>query len=220
MLKGLIFDLDGTLTDTATYHVRAWDKLARQINISLTPAQVNGLRGLGRKKAMALILQYGKAQDKYSAAQQAELIERKNQFFISSLKQMTPNDLYPGMGQLIRQAKKAGLKIALASNSKNAPKVVKQLGILQEFDAIVDPGRLKKRKPDPEIYLTAQKMLGLAADQVISFEDSPKGVKAIKAAGQFAVGIGHKDWPVTPDYQVDQTSQLKLNQLEKAFNQR
>lgn len=218
MLKGLIFDLDGTLTDTATYHVRAWNRLAQQIGIDLSNEQVNSLRGLGRTKAMELILQYGHAMNKYSDQEKAQLIKQKNQMFISSLQKMRPADLYPGMGQLLRSAKKQGLKIALASNSKNAPRVVKQLGIYPLFDAIVDPGKLHKRKPDPEIYITAQKLLHLAANEVISFEDSPKGVKAIKAAHQFAVGIGQKEWPVPPDYQVNRTSQLSLAKLEQAFN--
>lgn len=217
MLKGLIFDLDGTLADTASYHVLAWDQMAQSIGIHMTDEQINSLRGLGRKKAMTLILQYGDAVDKYSEEEQAVFIEQKNKQFIHTIQKMSPADLYPGMGQLISDAKKAGLKIALASNSKNAPKVVKQLGILNEFDAIVDPGNLKKRKPDPEIYVTAQKMLGLNADEVISFEDSPKGVKAIKAAHQFAVGIGQKDWPTKPDYEVKNTSELTLAKLKQHF---
>ncbi len=89
----------------------------------------------------------------------------------------------------MKNAKQAGLKLAIASASK-CPLILQRLGLFAQFDAIVDPQSLHHGKPDPEIYRAAQELLKLQADEVISFEDAPVGIAAIKAAGQFAVGIG------------------------------
>lgn len=65
MLKGLIFDLDGTLADTATYHVLAWNKMAKKYGISLIQDQQESLRGLSRKQALAKILEDSKREEQF-----------------------------------------------------------------------------------------------------------------------------------------------------------
>ena len=72
----------------------------------------------------------------------------------------------------------------------------------------------------PEIYIKAQEIAGLKADEVISFEDAKAGVEAIKAAGQFAVGIGDKELLKEADYIVPTTAELKLSEIEKVFNEK
>ena len=91
---------------------------------------------------------------------------------------------------------------------------------MDEFDGIVDPATLHHGKPDPEIYEKAQAIAGLKADEVISFEDAKAGVEAIKAAGQFAVGIGDKELLKEADYIVPTTAELKLSEIEKVFNEK
>lgn len=63
-------------------------------------------------------------------------------------------------------------------------------------------------------------MLGLKADEVISFEDAQAGVEAIKSAGQFAVGIGDRKVLKEADYIVPNTSELKLAEIETVFNKK
>lgn len=102
MLKGLIFDLDGTIADTATYHVQAWNEMAKKHQIYLSSAQQNSLRGLSRKKALALILKDSGCQDRFSKEQQKLMINEKNQLFVALVKKMTPADILPGMRDLIK----------------------------------------------------------------------------------------------------------------------
>lgn len=103
---------------------------------------------------------------------------------------MTPADLLPGAHEALLAVRAAGLKVALASASKNGPMILERLEVAGLFDTIVDPSLLKNGKPDPEIFLTAAKQLGLAPHACIGVEDAISGIEAIKSAGMFAVGIG------------------------------
>ena len=209
MLKGLIFDLDGVLTNSAVYHLTAWNNLAKELGISLTDEQLDSLRGISRMDSLNLILKYGDQEDKYSEAEKEKFAAEKNTKFVEQVEKMTPADILPGIPELI-----------IASASKNAPKILTKLGIMDEFDGIVDPATLHRGKPDPEIYEKAQELAGLNADEVISFEDAQAGVQSIKSAGQFAVGIGNKEVLKEADYIVPTTKELKLSEIESVFNKK
>lgn len=220
MLKGLIFDLDGVLTNSARFHLTAWNNLAKELGITLTDAQLDSLRGISRMDSLNLILKYGNQEDKYSETEKEKFAAEKNTKFVEQVETMTPKDILPGIPELLRDAHEQNLKMVIASASKNAPKILTRLGIMDEFDGIVDPATLHHGKPDPEIYEKAQKLAGLQADEVISFEDAKAGVESIKAAGQFAVGIGDKKLLAEADYIVPSTADLKLNKIEKVFGDR
>ena len=218
MLKGLIFDLDGVLTDSARYHLSAWNNLAQELGITLTDDQLDSLRGISRMDSLNMILKFGGQENKYTEAEKGKFAAEKNKKFVEQVETMTPKDILPGIPELLKDAKAQNLKMVIASASKNAPKILTRLGIMDEFDGIVDPSTLSKGKPDPEIYIKAQELAELKADEVISFEDAKAGVEAIKAAGQFAVGIGNKDLLSEADYIVPTTADLKLSKIEEVFN--
>lgn len=220
MLKGLIFDLDGVLTDSARFHLTAWNNLAKELNIGLNDDQLDSLRGISRIDSLNLILKYGGQEDKYSEAEKEKFAAEKNTKFVEQVETMTPKDILPGISELLKDAKAQNLKMVIASASKNAPKILNRLGIMDEFDGIVDPATLHHGKPDPEIYKKAQKIAGLKADEVISFEDAKAGVESIKAAGQFAVGIGDKELLKEADYIVPSTAELKLGKIEEVFERK
>ena len=213
MLKGLIFDLDGVLTNSAVYHLTAWNNLAKELGINLTDDQLDSLRGISRMDSLNLILKYGDQEDKYSEAEKEKFAAEKNTKFVEQVEKMTPADILPGIPELLSDAKKQNLKMIIASASKNAPKILTKLGIMDEFDGIVDPATLHRGKPDPELA-------GLNADEVISFEDAQAGVQSIKSAGQFAVGIGNKEVLKEADYIVPTTKELKLSEIESVFNKK
>ncbi len=151
MLKGLIFDLDGVLTNSAVYHLTAWNNLAKELGINLTDDQLDSLRGISRMDSLNLILKYGDQEDKYSEAEKEKFAAEKNTKFVEQVEKMTPAEILPGIPELLSDAKKQNLKMVIASASKNAPKILTKLGIMDEFDGIVDPATLHHGKPDPEI---------------------------------------------------------------------
>ena len=220
MLKGLLFDLDGVLTNSAKFHLAAWNNLANELGITLTDDQLDSLRGISRIDSLNLILKYGGQENKYSEAEKEQFAAVKNAKFVKQVETMTAKDILPGISKFLVDAKKQNLKMIIASASKNAPRILTRLGIMDEFDGIVDPATLHNGKPDPEIYIKAQQIAGLQSNEVISFEDAEAGVAAIKAAGQFAVGIGNKELLKEADYIVSKTSDLKLSEIETVFQKR
>lgn len=99
----------------------------------------------------------------------------------------------PGALAFLIDSRKAGLKLALGSASKNARGVLDKLGISDRFDAILDGNDAQASKPDPEIFTKACQALDLAPSTVVVFEDAAKGVQAAVAAGCKVVGLGDAD---------------------------
>jgi beta-phosphoglucomutase len=188
MIQAFVFDLDGVLTDTAEYHFLAWQQLATQLGIDFSREDNELLKGVDRMGSLELILKLGKVQ--LSQDEKLKLAAQKNTDYLKLVESMSPADLFPGVLPLFSSLKAAGIKTALASASKNAALVLQKLGIPDLFDYVADSNFIQNGKPDPEIFLTCAKALGVAPERCIGVEDAPAGVTAIKAAGMYALGIG------------------------------
>ncbi|HFK6972177.1 TPA: beta-phosphoglucomutase [Listeria monocytogenes] len=189
-LKGVVFDLDGVITDTAHYHYLAWKKTAESIGIEFDKAFNENLKGVSRIDSLLLILKKDGRENDFTEEQIEALAADKNDFYVSLLKEITPADVLPGIKELIVDLKKQNLKCAIASVSKNARTVLSALEMEQEFDYIVDAAKITKSKPDPEIFVEACRGLGLETSEVVGIEDAQAGIEAINAAGIVSVGVG------------------------------
>jgi alpha,alpha-trehalose phosphorylase len=189
--KGVIFDLDGVLADTAVLHRAAWQQLAAEIGAPFDEAIAERMKGVDRMGSLEILL--GRAPRRYSAEEKAELAERKNARYVESIARLGPHDLLPGARAAVESVRAAGLRTALASASRNAPQLIERLGIAGLFDYVVDASRIARSKPDPEIFLAAAAGLGLAPADCLGVEDAAAGVTSIHAAGMAAIGIGGAD---------------------------
>jgi beta-phosphoglucomutase len=188
--KAVIFDLDGVLTDTAEYHYMAWKQLADELGVVFTKSDNERLKGVSRMDSLGIILTLGDKQHSFDAQAKEHLAAQKNAHYVSLIQNITPEDMLPGMRELLERLRQSAIPIGLASVSKNAFTVVERLGISDLLDAIVDARTIKKSKPDPEVFLRAAEMLGVRPQDCIGVEDAVEGVKAIKAAGMYAVAVG------------------------------
>ncbi|EAC9042517.1 beta-phosphoglucomutase [Listeria monocytogenes] len=211
-LKGVVFDLDGVITDTAHYHYLAWKKTAESIGIEFDEAFNENLKGVSRIDSLLLILKKDGRENDFTEEQIEALAADKNNFYVSLLKEITPADVLPGIKELIVDLKKQNLKCAIASVSKNARTVLSALEMEQEFDYIVDAAKITKSKPDSEIFVEACRGLGLETAEVVGIEDAQAGIEAINAAGIVSVGVGSglRDADMT----VKSTGLLDLRILE------
>ncbi|WP_048627466.1 beta-phosphoglucomutase [Listeria ivanovii] len=211
-LKGVLFDLDGVITDTAHYHYLAWKKTAESIGIEFDEAFNKNLKGVSRIDSLLLILKKDNRENDFTQEEIEALAADKNEFYVSLLQEITPADVLPGIKELIVALKKQHLKCAIASVSKNAHTVLSALEMEQEFDYIVDAAKITKSKPDPEIFIEATRGLGLKRAEVIGVEDAQAGIEAINAAGIISVGVGSglRDADMT----VKNTGLLDLRILE------
>ncbi|XHR79927.1 MAG: beta-phosphoglucomutase [Gloeotrichia echinulata GP01] len=185
-IRGVIFDLDGVLTDTAEFHYLAWQRLADEENIPFNRHANEALRGVSRRASLMLII----GDRPYSEAQIQEMMERKNRYYVEFIQNITSKDLLPGAIALLDELRQAGIKIAIGSASKNAHPVVERLGIANKIDAIADGYSVQQPKPAPDLFLFAAQQLGLPPQQCVVVEDAKAGIEAALAAGMWAIGIG------------------------------
>ncbi|MBC2187682.1 beta-phosphoglucomutase [Listeria booriae] len=217
-LEGIIFDLDGVITDTAEFHYLAWKKLADKFGIEIDRDFNETLKGVSRTDSLEGILAYGGRSADFDAKEKAEMAEWKNDVYKEMIEAIQPSDILPGIESFLKELKEAGIRTAIASASKNAEMILRSLGIRDQFDYVVDAAKITKSKPDPEVFLKALELLGLSADVCIGVEDAASGVDAIKDAKMRAVGIGSVDILGRADLVLASTADLQLEQLRNIGN--
>ncbi len=215
MIKAVIFDLDGVIVDTAHYHYLAWKRLAIELGFDLTLDQNELLKGVSRMRSLEIILDLGGI--KLSAAEMERIANKKNSWFVEYVNTMKPEEIFPGVKELLKSMRSKGLKVALASSSKNAPAVIRLLNIENEFDAVVDGTMIIHSKPDPEIFLLAAKKLGVDPASCVVFEDAEAGVEAALAAGMKCVGVGSAEQLGKANLVIAKTADFKLQTLNSEF---
>jgi beta-phosphoglucomutase len=212
-IKACIFDLDGVIVDTAKYHFMAWKRLAEQLKINFTESDNERLKGVSRMDSLEIILELGDLKiDKKLKGKYAGL---KNKWYVDFISRMTPEEILPGSLEFIGELKKAGIKVAVGSASKNTPLILKRVGIGSLFDAVADGNVVHKAKPDPEIFLTAAEMLKIKPENCIVFEDAVAGVKAALNAGMICVGIGSEEILTEAHSVVPGLKMMNLKKLRK-----
>jgi beta-phosphoglucomutase len=215
-LKACIFDLDGVIVDTAKYHYLAWKKLAIMLNIGFNEVDNERLKGVSRMASLNIILDLGKM--KPDDKTKEEYAALKNRWYLDYIGRMTPAEILPGSLEFISELKNTGIKTAIGSASKNTPLILERLGIADLFDAVADGNVVKNAKPDPEVFLTAAKMLGVLPKYCVVFEDAVAGVESALNAGMHCVGIGSKKILTNAHFVIsglDKMSMKKLYEIEK-----
>ena len=185
-IGGVIFDLDGVLTDTAEFHYRSWQRLADEEGLPFNRQANEALRGVSRRDSLLHIV----GDRQYPESKLQEMMERKNRYYVESIQTISPADLLPGALELLKELRQAGIKTAIGSASKNAQMVVEKLGIANLVDAITDGYSVQRSKPAPDLFLYAANQLGLEPAQCIVVEDATAGIEAAISAGMWAVGLG------------------------------
>lgn len=184
---GFLFDLDGVIVDTAKYHFLAWKRLADELDIPFTEQDNERLKGVSRMASLEIILRSATAQGPRMKSRPSASARTTGMWSTSKAgKKRTA----ARCGELLKQARAAGIKIALGSASKNSPLILDRLGITELFDAVVDGTRVSHAKPDPEVFVTGAEDLGIDPEHCVVFEDAVAGVQAAHNAGMKAVGIG------------------------------
>ena len=119
------------------------------------------------------------------------LLKSKNDFYVSSIQNLTQNDLLPGVLNLMIEAKEKGIKLGVGSSSKNAKFILDLLAISHFFDVVIDGNGVTFPKPHPEVFLSAAKHVGISPSECIVFEDAASGIKAAKDGGFLAIAVGN-----------------------------
>jgi kojibiose phosphorylase len=185
-LQGVIFDLDGVLTDTSEFHYQGWKQLADEEGIPFDRKANERMRGLARRESLLHLL----GERQVTEAELQEMMASKNGYYEKFIQALSPADLLPGALELLHELRAAGVKVGVGSSSKNAHIVIQRLGIADRIDAIADGYSVQRHKPAPDVFLHAAQQLGLEPSQCLVVEDANSGVAAAIAAGMWVVGLG------------------------------
>ena len=147
---------------------------------------------MDREASLEIILESAAAP--FTRRSQRALAERKNGYYVAEIESFGPQDLFPGVRELLEARAQRGLKLGLASASRNAP------ALLQQTRHRRQSLRLHRRCRDDRARQTRsgdfpdrRPELGVAPERCIGMEDAAAGIAAIHAAGMAAVGIGDSD---------------------------
>ena len=217
-LKAVIFDLDGVITDSARFHYAAWKELANRLNIPFDLEYNEKLKGVSRMESLDLILKNGGQENSFTQTEKEKMADEKNENYKQLIKQITKNDILPGILPFLQQLKSENIRTAIASVSKNAFDIISRLEVGEYFDYIVDAALVERAKPFPDIFLEAAKALDVSADECIAIEDARAGIDAINSAGMGSVGVGTKEEMEKADLILSGTDKLELGMLMEFFH--
>lgn len=213
--KGVIFDLDGVIVDTAKFHFLAWRKLANDLGFDFTQEQNEELKGVSRVYSLQKILHWGGIE--LSEKEFQRQMNLKNENYLSYVEEMNEDEILPGVSRIIDFLEANNIPFALGSASKNARAILEKINLLEKFDAIVDGNDVSKAKPDPEVFLIAARQLGLDPQENIVFEDSVAGIQAANKANMLSIGVGDKKILGEADYVFSDLAELDTDFLKNIF---
>ena len=187
-IKALIFDFDGLILDTETPDVHAWENIYAEYGFPFpidSWAQIIGGTGASTFNAAVHL------QSLLSDPLDLDALQQRQNHISHALVHQQP--VLPGVLNYLEDAKRLGLKLAIASSSRHSwvDTHAKRLGIFDYFDKVIcaDDVRTGRTKPHPDLFLKALDQLQVRKDEAIVFEDSPNGVRAAHAAGIFVVAV-------------------------------
>jgi beta-phosphoglucomutase len=182
--RAFIFDLNGTMIDDMSYHIRSWHGILKQLGADLDYGAVKE-ECYGKNNELLDRIFPGRFTEAEKNKISVEKEKQYQQEFRPHLK------LIKGLDQLLKESRQSNIKMAIGSAAIrfNIDFVLDGLDIAHYFEAIVSADDVKHSKPDPETFLKCSDRLRVYPEECIVFEDSPKGVEAAARAGMKAVVI-------------------------------
>lgn len=184
MPDAVIWDVDGTLVDTAEMHFRSWVEMARQLNKPFSRADFNATFGRRNPEIIPLFFGHG-----YTDREVADLGNRKEELYRAEV--ACGVELLPGARVLLKSLHEAGFKQAIGSSAprQNVELIMRLTRTEPFFDAIVSMEDTQRGKPHPDVFLKAAAKLSVEPNRCAVFEDAVAGVEAAKAGGMKCVAV-------------------------------
>ena len=178
-VRAVIFDLDGTMTDTEKYFQRAWAEAMARSGFEPDREKTLALRSLGLPYVDEQLRAW------FGESCRPEELRALSHSIFASIAKENGVALKPGAEELLQWLKARGVVIALATagTTERAEKQLAATGVRGYFDKLISANSVAYGKPAPDAYLHACSELGVRPEEAVAVEDSPNGVKSAHAAG-------------------------------------
>jgi len=205
-IKAVVFDMDGVIFDTERAVIDVWKEVASKYGIPDIEAfcvECIGINAVATREVF--FRRYG---DLYSyddiRAEKTGMV--KERFIKGQI------DIKPGVQSLLKALKDNGIKVALASSTREA--IVREeltiAGLIEYFDEIVTGDMVEHSKPAPDIFLMACERLGVTPEEAMGIEDSFNGIRSSHSAGLFTIMVPDL---LQPDDEIRNLADMVLSDL-------
>ena len=179
LVDAVIFDLDGTLTDTEKFYQKAWPMALEHFGYHVEPWMPLELRSLGRPFAPKRFREW------FGDDFDSEAVRSFRKEIVKEMMAEHGIPLKPGAKEILSWLSENGILTALATANdlQRTTEYLTKIGLYDMFDKIICADMVKQGKPAPDIYLHACRVLGLDPSRTFAVEDSPNGIRSAYDAG-------------------------------------
>ena len=180
--KGLIFDIDGTISDTMSIHLIAYQETAAEYGFEITPELFFSMSGIPAYQTSVLLKEkFGLDFDPQ------EFANKKEYHFLQNIYKAEP--IQPVIKIIREYTGKLPMACGTGGTKFYAKKTLELAGVLDNFEHIVTAEDVENHKPHPDTFLKAAELIGVAPEFCQVFEDSPLGIRAAETAGMMATDV-------------------------------
>ncbi|OQY97957.1 MAG: HAD family hydrolase [Candidatus Brocadia sp. UTAMX2] len=205
-MKAIIFDMDGVLVDSMSYHAEAWDIVLKTAGISIDKKIIYELEGANCRQVIDIIL---RQHNQIPTETEIRDLGRKKMEVFERIERVRPFD---GMPELLETLKlKYQLAVVSGSNKKTVQTTLNTF-FPDTFKVIVDGEETRIGKPSPEPYLRAIEKLGIPKNHCLVIENAPLGIRSAKGAGLRCIAITtylSREFLKEADFIVDDHRELR-----------
>jgi HAD superfamily hydrolase (TIGR01509 family) len=193
VIKGLIFDCDGTLVDSMPQHMKSWELAFRSFREPYREEFLLSVKGMEEREIVDV---YNRTFS--TSLDGPEVVRKKHEYFGKMIKNITP--IQAVVDVVLNFRGKKPMAVVSGGTRKNVLAELKTVNILDCFDIVLTADDPIPPKPAPDILLTAAEKIKTHPSQCLVFEDADLGIKAARKAGMKVVDIRkHLKNPMDPE---------------------
>ena len=213
-LRAVLWDMDGTLIDSAEYHWLSWRDMLAAEGRPITHDEF--VATFGQRNDTILRGWFGADLPDAEVMRLADMKEARYRELVRE----RGIELLPGARQWLERLHREGWRQAVASSAplENIHTILDVLQIEPFFDALVSAEDVQRGKPDPQVFLLAAARVGVPPARSIVVEDAPAGVEAGRRAGMRTIGVRSTHRDLTADIIVDTLDQLPDDAFERLLD--